>query len=197
VTSKLLKVVYLPNYNVTLAERLIPAADLSEQISTAGKEASGTGNMKFALNGALTIGTLDGANVEIRERVGAENFFLFGMTAPEVVARRAVPDHARTAIDASPELAGAIADIERGVFSPGDPGRYADIADNLRWSDYFLVCSDFQAYYDKQREVDQVFRDRDRWMRMAALNTARTGWFSSDRTIRGYMSDIWSAHSVT
>ncbi|WP_193178034.1 glycogen/starch/alpha-glucan phosphorylase [Oricola nitratireducens] len=197
VTSKLLKVVYLPNYNVTLAERLIPAADLSEQISTAGKEASGTGNMKFALNGALTIGTLDGANVEIRECVGADNFFLFGMTAPEVVARRAVPDHARKAIDASPELAGAIADIERGVFSPGDPGRYADIAENLRWSDYFLVCSDFQAYYDKQREVDQVFRDRDRWMRMAALNTARTGWFSSDRTIRGYMADIWSAHSVT
>jgi starch phosphorylase len=158
VTSKMLKVAYLPNYNVTLAERLIPAADLSEQISTAGKEASGTGNMKFALNGALTIGTLDGANVEIREHVGADNFFLFGMTAPEVVARRAVAEHAKKAIDASPHLAEAIAAIESGAFSPGEPDRYADVADNLRWSDYFLVCSDFAAYYDKQREVDHVFR---------------------------------------
>ena len=197
VTSKLLKVAYLPNYNVTLAERLIPAADLSEQISTAGKEASGTGNMKFALNGALTIGTLDGANVEIREHVGAENFFLFGMTAPEVVARRSVAEHAKKAIDASPHLAGAIAAIESGAFSPGEPDRYADVADNLRWSDYFLVCSDFAAYYDKQREVDRVYQDQKTWMRMAAYNTARTGWFSSDRTIRGYMNDVWAAHSVT
>jgi len=197
VTSKFLKVIYLPNYNVTLAERLIPAADLSEQISTAGKEASGTGNMKFAMNGALTIGTLDGANVEIRECVGADNFFLFGMTAPEVVSRRELPEHARKAIEASPALAAAIDDIEAGVFSPGDPERYRDIVENLRSSDYFLVCSDFEAYYGKQREVDEVFRDRDRWLRMAALNTARTGWFSSDRTIRGYMNDIWAAHSVT
>ena len=195
-TSDLLKVAYLPNYNVTLAERLIPAADLSEQISTAGKEASGTGNMKFALNGALTIGTLDGANVEIRDHVGADNFFLFGMTAPEVIERRAVDEHARKAIEASPELAGAIADIESGVFSPGEPDRYADVVENLRWSDYFLVCSDFASYYDKQREVDGVYLDQERWMRMAALNTARTGWFSSDRTIRGYMQDVWSAHSV-
>ena len=197
VTSKLLKVAYLPNYNVTLAERLIPAADLSEQISTAGKEASGTGNMKFALNGALTIGTLDGANVEIREHVGADNFFLFGMTAPEVVARRSVAEHAKKAIDSSPRLAEAIAAIESGAFSPGEPDRYADVADNLRWSDYFLVCSDFAAYYDKQREVDRVYQDQKTWMRMAAYNTARTGWFSSDRTIRGYMNDVWAAHSVT
>ena len=197
VTSKMLKVAYLPNYNVTLAERLIPAADLSEQISTAGKEASGTGNMKFALNGALTIGTLDGANVEIREHVGADNFFLFGMTAPEVVARRSVTEHARKAIDASPHLAEAIAAIEAGAFSPGEPDRYADVVDNLRWSDYFLVCSDFAAYYDKQREVDRVYQDPKTWMRMAAYNTARTGWFSSDRTIRGYMNDVWAAHSVT
>jgi starch phosphorylase len=145
----------------------------------------------------LTIGTLDGANVEIREQVGADNFFLFGMTAPEVVARREVAEHARKAIEASPALAGAIDDIEAGVFSPGDPERYRDVVENLRWSDYFLVCSDFDAYYDKQREVDEVFKDRDRWVRMAALNTARTGWFSSDRTIRGYMNDIWAAHSVT
>ena len=118
------------------------------------------------------------------------------MTAPEVVARRAVPEHARKAIDASPLLAAAIDDIGRGVFSPGDPDRYHDIVENLRWSDYFLVCSDFAAYYDMQREVDAVYNDQDRWIRMAALNTARTGWFSSDRTIRGYMNDVWSAHSV-
>jgi glycogen phosphorylase len=196
VTGKFLKIVYLPNYNVTLAERLIPAADLSEQISTAGKEASGTGNMKFALNGAMTIGTLDGANVEIRERVGEDNFFLFGMTAPQVVARRAVPDHARLAIDASPELAGAIADIENGVFSPGEPNRYRDVVENLRGPDYFLVCSDFAAYYAKQREVDRAYRDREHWTRMSILNTARSGWFSSDRTIRGYMKDVWYAEPV-
>ncbi|QKV19591.1 glycogen/starch/alpha-glucan phosphorylase [Oricola thermophila] len=196
VTSSLLKVVFMPNYNVTLAERLIPAADLSEQISTAGKEASGTGNMKLALNGALTIGTRDGANVEIRERVGAENFFLFGMTAPEAVARRAVPDHATRAIEASPVLARAIAAIEAGVFSPGDPERYRDVVENLRWSDYFLVCSDFDSYYASQREADAVFMDRDRWIRMSVRNTARSGWFSSDRTIRGYMNDIWGVQSI-
>jgi starch phosphorylase len=162
VTNRFLKVVYLQNYNVSLAERLIPAADLSEQISTAGKEASGTGNMKFALNGALTIGTLDGANVEIRDLVGADNFFLFGMTAPEVVARRAVDGHAGLAIEASPELAGAIDAVGDGTFSPEDPDRYRDIVENLRGPDYFLVCSDFAAYYDKQREVDAAYRDRDR-----------------------------------
>ncbi|WP_421855095.1 glycogen/starch/alpha-glucan phosphorylase [Oricola sp.] len=196
VTSRFLKVVYLPNYNVSLAERLIPAADLSEQISTAGKEASGTGNMKFALNGALTIGTLDGANVEIRERVGAENFFLFGMTAAEVVARRTIPQHARKAIDECPELARALADVGDGVFSPDDPHRYADIVDNLRGPDYFLVCSDFADYYKTQRKVDAAFAERDDWMRMAILNTARCGWFSSDRTIRGYMRDVWDVQSV-
>ncbi|TCD16266.1 glycogen/starch/alpha-glucan phosphorylase [Oricola cellulosilytica] len=196
VTSRFLKIVYLPNYNVSLAERLIPAADLSEQISTAGKEASGTGNMKFALNGALTIGTLDGANVEIRERVGAENFFLFGMTAPEVVARRTVANHAEKAIAESPELARAIGDIEDGVFTMDDPERYRDIAQNLRGADYFLVCSDFSSYYDKQREVDAAYRNRDEWNQKAALNTARSGWFSSDRTIRGYMNDIWMARSA-
>ncbi len=193
VTRDMLQVVYPPNYNVSMAERLIPAADLSEQISTAGKEASGTGNMKFAMNGALTIGTLDGANVEIRERVGAENFFLFGMTASEVVARRAVEGHAAKAIAESPRLAQALEQVASGVFSEGDTERYAAVVDNLRHHDFFVVCSDFDAYWDAQRAVDAAFRDPAAWMRMAALNTARSGWFSSDRTIRGYMADVWDA----
>lgn len=191
-----LKIVYPPNYNVTMAERLIPAADLSQQISTAGKEASGTGNMKFALNGALTIGTLDGANVEIRERVGAENFFLFGMTAAEVVARRAIPDHAGKAISANPRLARAIAHLEGETFSPGEPGRHAGLANILRHHDYFLVSSDFAGYWTASRPVDAAFRDTGAWARMAALNVAGSGWFSSDRTIRGYASEIWNAASV-
>ena len=196
VTRDRLQVVYPANYNVSMAEMLIPAADLSEQISTAGKEASGTGNMKFALNGALTIGTLDGANVEIREHVGPENFFLFGLTAEEVVARRSEPDFARNAINACPQLARVLEQIATGVFSPGDPGRYSNLV-NILWNhDYFLVTCDFADYYQTQRHVDAVFADRNRWMRMAALNTARTGWFSSDRTIEGYARDIWGARSL-
>ncbi len=191
VTGDMLKVVYPANYNVTMAEKLIPASDLSEQISTAGKEASGTGNMKFALNGALTIGTLDGANVEIRERVGAENFFLFGMTAEEVVACREDPQHQAKAIAASPRLAAALGAIGAGTFSEGDTERYAGVLGDLRGHDYFTVCADFDSYWDAQRTVDAAFADPARWMRMAALNTARSGWFSSDRTIRGYMADIW------
>ncbi|EPX76092.1 glycogen/starch/alpha-glucan phosphorylase [Salipiger mucosus] len=196
VTNKYLKVVFLPNYNVSLAERLIPASDLSEQISTAGKEASGTGNMKFALNGAPTVGTLDGANVEIRQHVGAENFFLFGMTAEEVMERREVEDHAKKAIEADPRLAAALDLIHSGRFSPGEPDRYHNITGNLQGADYFLVCSDFTDYWRAQREVDKAFADTQGWARMAALNTARSGWFSSDRTIRGYMSDIWGAGSL-
>ncbi|NVK46854.1 MAG: glycogen/starch/alpha-glucan phosphorylase [Rhodobacteraceae bacterium] len=195
-TRDVLQVVFLPNYNVTLAERLVPAADLSEQISTAGKEASGTGNMKFALNGAPTIGTLDGANVEIREQVGEENFFLFGMLADEVMQRRMIHDHAQQAINADPRLGRALEALRDGTFSPEDPGRYTHIADNLTWSDYFLVCSDFTDYWRAQREVDKAYLDPKAWAKMAALNTARSGWFSSDRTIRGYMCDIWGAESL-
>ncbi|WP_127107818.1 glycogen/starch/alpha-glucan phosphorylase [Pararhodobacter zhoushanensis] len=191
-TRDLLTVVYPPNYNVTMAERLIPAADLSEQISTAGKEASGTGNMKFSLNGALTIGTLDGANVEIRDLVGPENFFLFGMTADEVVERRRHPDHASSAIAASPRLSAAIDLIEAGTFSNGDRSTYRGLTQNLRAHDYFTVCADFDSYWDAQRAVDTAWGDADHWMRMAALNTARSGWFSSDRTIKGYMKDVWN-----
>jgi starch phosphorylase len=196
VTNKYLKIAFLPNYNVTLAERLIPAADLSEQISTAGKEASGTGNMKFALNGAPTVGTLDGANVEIREHVGAENFFLFGMTAEEVMERRTVESHAQKAIEADPRLANALNAIRDGRFSPSEPERYHNVVGNLEGADYFLVCSDFTDYWRAQREVDAAFADPQGWARMAAFNTARSGWFSSDRTIRGYMADIWKAKSL-
>ena len=193
VTRDSLQVVYAPNYNVSLAERLIPAADLSEQISTAGKEASGTGNMKFALNGALTIGTLDGANVEIRERVGSDNFFLFGMTAEEVRARREVEGHAAQAIDADPRLARAIDSLRNGTFAGGDHDRFMHIADNIAGPDYFLVASDFTDYARASRETERAFADQDTWARMAALNIARSGWFSSDRTIRGYLRDIWHA----
>ncbi len=196
ITRDLLQVVYPANYNVTLAERLIPAADLSEQISTAGKEASGTGNMKFALNGAPTIGTLDGANVEIREHVGAENFFLFGMQAHEVDARRAIADHAMQAINADPRLARALRAVRDGAFSAAEPDRYRGIVENVSGPDYFLVSSDFSDYWRAQREVDLAYRDTGAWMKMAALNTARSGWFSSDRTIQGYMADIWGAKSL-
>jgi len=191
-TRDLLTVVYPPNYNVTMAERLIPASDLSEQISTAGKEASGTGNMKFSLNGAMTIGTLDGANVEIRELVGADNFFLFGMTADEVVTLRQNANHQADAIADSPRLQRALKAIEDGEFSDGDTGMYAALVENLRTHDYFTVCADFDSYWDAQRDVDRAWADQDNWTRMAALNTARSGWFSSDRTIQGYMNDVWN-----
>jgi starch phosphorylase len=191
-----LKVVFPPNYSVSLAERLIPAADLSEQISTAGKEASGTGNMKLSLNGALTIGTLDGANVEIRDCVGAENFFLFGMTAEEVIARRRNVNHSREAIEASQTLKDILQMMAEGRFSPDQPDRYHGIVDRMWNSDYFLVASDFADYQRAQSEVDAAYRDRDRWARMAALNTARMGFFSSDRAVRGYMGDIWGAESA-
>jgi len=191
VTKDLLKVLYPPNYNVTMAETLIPAADLSEQISTAGKEASGTGNMKFALNGALTIGTLDGANVEIREHVGPENFFLFGLTAAEVVERRQVPGYARAAITASPRLTRVLGQIFDGLFSPEDIGRYRGLMGILYDHDYFMVTCDFDAYYETQRRADTAFRSGMDWAAMALRNTAGMGWFSSDRTIRGYARDIW------
>ncbi|MEM9576631.1 MAG: glycogen/starch/alpha-glucan phosphorylase [Pseudomonadota bacterium] len=196
VTRDLLQIVYPENYNVSMAEVLIPAADLSEQISTAGKEASGTGNMKFALNGAPTIGTLDGANVEIRECVGAENFFLFGLTAAEVTARRAEPDYARRAIEASARLTRVLDQIRAGAFSGRDKDRYVGLVDGLYAHDYFLVTCDFDSYFESQRTVDAAFGDSQSWTRMAALNCARVGWFSSDRTIRGYAKEIWQAESL-
>ncbi|WGV17191.1 glycogen/starch/alpha-glucan phosphorylase [Fuscovulum ytuae] len=196
VTGDLLKIVYPANYNVSMAERLIPAADLSEQISTAGKEASGTGNMKFMMNGAPTIGTLDGANVEILEEVGAENFFLFGLTAEEVMRRREDPDHAKKAIEASQPLQDVLQMIAEGRFSPDHTDRYHGLVHRVWHHDYFLVASDFDAYHAAQAEVDRAYKDRDRWISMAAMNTARSGFFSSDRTIRSYMDQIWGVTSA-
>ncbi len=187
----LLKVVFLPNYNVSLAESIIPAADLSEQISTAGMEASGTGNMKMALNGALTIGTLDGANVEIREHVGDDNIFIFGLTAAQVDERRRQGIDAQETIANSPVLREVLDSVAHGVFSPDDRGRYAHLVDVLTYHDHFLVTADFDAYYAAQRAVDRKWRDRKSWQRSAILNTARTSWFSSDRTIAEYAEDIW------
>ena len=195
-TSHLLKVVYPENYNVSMAQRLMPAADLSEQISTAGKEASGTGNMKFTMNGALTIGTLDGANVEIREHVGAENFFLFGMTADEVQERYRNPGHAREAILASEPLQDVLQIIAEGRFSPDEPTRYHGLVDSTWNHDPFLVASDFDAYCAAQAEVDAAYKDIARWDRMVLRNIAGSGFFSSDRTIRGYIADVWQAETL-
>ncbi|MEM9302859.1 MAG: glycogen/starch/alpha-glucan phosphorylase [Pseudomonadota bacterium] len=186
-----LMVVYPDNYNVSMAEVVIPASDLSEQISTAGKEASGTGNMKFALNGAPTIGTLDGANIEIRDRVRPENFFLFGLTTDEVIERRQQPGYARAAIEASDRLAHALDQVAAGRFSPEEPGRYRDLVGNLYDYDYFMVTVDFDAYFATQREVDAAYRDQEGWLRAAIMNTARVGWFSSDRAIRQYATEVW------
>lgn len=190
----LLKVVFLPNYNVSLAESIIPAADLSEQISTAGYEASGTSNMKFGLNGALTIGTLDGANVEMSEQVGMDNLFIFGLTAQQVEARRRSGDFgASQAIAASRRLSDVLDAIRSGVFSPDDPSRYTGLVDSLVAYDRFLVCADFDAYWDAQRQVEALWHQPQAWWRKAVLNTAHMGWFSSDRTIREYATEIWNA----
>lgn len=187
----LLKVVFLPNYNVSAAEIMIPGADLSEQISTAGLEASGTGNMKFALNGAVTIGTLDGANVEIRDHVGAENIFIFGLTAEQVAELRVNGYNPRDVIEASQPLSEALKQIASGVFSPDDANRYKGLVENLYDHDWFLVAADFDAYFETHLKIGKVWKNKDNWYRMAVLNTARVGWFSSDRTIRQYGKEIW------
>jgi starch phosphorylase len=191
-----LKVVFLPNYRVSLAQRIVPAADLSEQISTAGKEASGTGNMKLSLNGALTIGTLDGANVEIREEVGDENFFIFGMTVEEVTALVNKGYHPQDFYQASEELRAVVDWIGSNFFTPDEPNCLRMLYDNLMHSDPFLCLADFQAYSDAQQKVDAAFRDRAHWAKMAILNTARMGKFSSDRTIAQYASEIWKLDPV-
>ena len=187
----LLKVVFVPNYNVSLAERLIPAADLSEQISTAGMEASGTGNMKFALNGALTIGTLDGANIEIKDHVGDDNIVIFGLTAEQVAEKRANGYNPRAVIDGSRELRQAVSAIASGVFSPDEPDRYASLMGGLYDSDWFMVAADFDSYHAAQRSIDARWEDQTAWRASAIRNIANVGWFSSDRTIREYATDIW------
>jgi starch phosphorylase len=189
--SGLLKVAFLPNYNVTLAETIIPAADLSEQISTAGMEASGTGNMKMALNGALTIGTLDGANIEILERVGSDNMLIFGLTAEEVAARRRDGYNPRAIIESSRELSQGLSAIASGVFSPDDPHRYAELIGGIYDHDWFMVAADFEAYCSAQRQADARWQDKRGWQASAVRNVANVGWFSSDRTIMEYARDIW------
>ncbi|MGB5249040.1 MAG: glycogen/starch/alpha-glucan phosphorylase [Gammaproteobacteria bacterium] len=193
----LLRVVFVPNYNVSRAEIIIPAADLSEQISTAGMEASGTGNMKFALNGALTIGTLDGANVEIREEVGDENIFIFGLTADEVAQRRADGYYPVEIARAEPELARVLGQLSDGDYSPSDLRRFKPLVNRLMDDgEYFLVLADYVSYLEAQDRVDEAFRDQMQWNRMALINTARVGKFSSDRSISDYAEHIWRVTAI-
>jgi len=186
-----LKVAYFPDFNVKNAQFIYPAADLSEQISTAGKEASGTGNMKFALNGALTIGTLDGANVEIREEVGADNFFLFGLSAVEVAMLKTRGYRSRTEYERNRDLRNVIDFIASGELSNGDQELFHPLVDNLLNDDPFLVLADYQSYIDAQERVSALWQDRRAWTRASILNCARMGKFSSDRSIRDYCERIW------
>jgi starch phosphorylase len=186
-----LKVVFAPNYSASLAELIVPAADLSEQISTAGMEASGTGNMKLALNGALTIGTLDGANIEISKNVGLDNIFIFGMTAAEVAQRQLEHYSGGQAAADSPRLQEVLDSLVAGEFSPDDHGRYVQLVEAWCSYDRYMVAADFDAYWDAQREVDKLWRSPADWWRKSILNTAHMAWFSSDRTIREYAEDIW------
>jgi starch phosphorylase len=195
-TEGLLRVVFLPNFNVKTAHRVYPAADLSEQISTAGKEASGTGNMKFSMNGALTIGTLDGANVEIREEVGAENFFLFGLTAAEVEQKWREGWRPGEAIAADEGLREAIELLESGFFSHGDRGLFLPLTRTLRERDDYLLCADYPSYIAAQDRVGRTYLRQKEWLRMSVLNVARVGKFSSDRAIREYCDKIWQVNPV-
>ena len=187
---------FLPDFNVKNGQRVYPAADLSEQISMAGKEASGTGNMKFAMNGAITIGTLDGANVEIRDAVGHENFFLFGLTAEEVTRRKAEDYTPRNIYESNPELREAIDLISSGFFSDGDSGLFQPLVDSLLTRDDYMLLADYQDYVECQERVSQAYADRNAWTRMSILNCARVGRFSSDRSIREYCRDIWNVTPI-
>jgi len=191
-----LKVVFVPNFIVTNGQRIYPAADLSEQISTAGKEASGTGNMKFSMNGALTIGTLDGANVEIRDEVGAENFFLFGMSTDEVYALKARGYNPQECYHGNAELRDVVDLIRGGFFSRGDTELFRSLVDGLMYHDPYMLFADFASYVESQQQVSEAYLNRDQWTRMSILNSARSGKFSSDRSIREYCDDIWKAKAV-
>jgi starch phosphorylase len=186
-----LKLAFLPDYNVKHCQRVFPATELSEQISTAGKEASGTGNMKFAMNGALTIGTLDGANVEIREEVGPENFFLFGLTVEEVTALRAAGYRPRDYYERDAELREALDQLASGYFSGGDASLFRPLVDSLLADDPYLLLADFRSYVDCQERAGRAWLDQEAWTRMSILNAARAGKFSSDRAIREYCREIW------
>ena len=195
-TKGLLRLVFLVNYRVSLAEKVFPASDLSEQVSTAGTEASGTGNMKFALNGALTVGTLDGANVEIREEVGAENFFLFGMTVEEVEALKKKGYRPWEVYESNPELRKVIDLVSSGFFSPTTPDAFKPVVESLLGVDPYMVLADFADYLAVQQKVEETYRDQAKWTRMSILNVARMGKFSTDRTIAEYNRDIWNAPQV-
>lgn len=194
--SKIIKVAYLPDFNVSLGQRVYPAADLSEQISLAGKEASGTGNMKFALNGAVTIGTLDGANIEIREEAGHENFFLFGMTAQEAMDRKAQGYVPLDIYKSNDQLKQVIDSLGSGLFSRGDRGLFKPLVDNLLYDDHFMLLADFASYVDCHKQVGKAYKDKDGWTRKSIYNVARMGKFSSDRSIKEYCQEIWDVHSV-
>ena len=191
-----LKVIFLPNYSVSMAEVVIPASDLSEQISTAGTEASGTGNMKFALNGALTIGTWDGANIEIAQEVGMDNIFIFGKRTEEVQALRNNGYSPRHFYDNNTELHAAISAIAQGVFSPGEADRYAALVQNLLETDHYLLLADYADYVATQEQVDEVYRSPEEWTRRSILNVAGMGLFSSDRTIGEYAREIWGVEPL-
>ena len=191
-----LKVVFLPNFNVSLGQKIYPAADLSEQISTAGKEASGTGNMKFAMNGALTIGTLDGANIEIREEAGAENFFLFGLTAEEVYQMKADGYDPMSFYNDNEELKAVVDRVANGDFSHGDTKLFKPIVDSLLYDDPYMLLADYQDYIDCQDRVSETYKDKEKWTKMSILNSARMGKFSSDRTIKEYCEQIWDIEPV-
>ena len=195
-TEKRIKVVFLPNYRVSLAEKIFPASDVSEQISTAGYEASGTSNMKFALNGALTVGTLDGANVEIQEEVGPEYIFIFGLNADEVAGLRPAYNPADYYAK-DPILKQTIDLIREGFFCPEEPDLFKPLMDGLLKEDRYLVLADFEAYHQCQMKVDALYRDREAWTAASILNVARAGKFSSDRTILEYNRDIWKAEQLS
>ncbi|KAJ0339421.1 hypothetical protein COL154_014221 [Colletotrichum chrysophilum] len=191
-----LKVVFLPNYQVSAMEVICPAADLSEQISTAGKEASGTGNMKFMINGAVTIGTLDGANIEIREEAGDENFFLFGLTEEEVVAARPHYDPRRI-IEEDEDLKRVVKLLEGGHFNQFEPGSFNDIINAFTSpNDPWMTVADFRSYVDAQQAAAEAYQDKKRWLRMSIINSANSGKFSTDRTMEDYNNDIWQLEKI-
>jgi starch phosphorylase len=191
-----MKVFFLPDYNVTFGQKVYPAADLSEQISTAGKEASGTGNMKFAMNGALTIGTLDGANIEIRDAVGHENFFLFGLTAQQVEATKNAGYHPRTIYESNPILREVVDSLAAGQFSRGERDLFRPLLDELLNHDTYLLFADYQSYVDCQDQVAATFLDQEKWSKMSIYNAVRMGRFSSDRAIEEYCRNIWRANRL-
>ena len=196
-THGLIKVAFLPDYRVSLAEKIIPAADVSEQISTAGREASGTGNMKFAMNGALTIGTLDGANIEIRETVGADNIFIFGLTAEEIAGLIARRDyHPMDYYNSDPRLQRVLDELTSDRFCPNEPGLFRWIRDSLLYSDDYFLLADFASYIDTQADISREFVRSEVWTRKAILNVARIGRFSSDRTVAEYAQEIWDLASI-